>query len=140
MCWNYGEKHFLIFIRVQVVGLCILYKTVDHVLAFVPWSCSISTKFFTADRKGADALLSRVVIHKDVIVVEELSEVFLHVDAVTKGSSDCPVLCHLGILLFELLEIGISFLLKEILFDDCKKSGRSLDEIVDYKGIRATLG
>ena len=51
-------------------------------------------------------------IHRDVAVAEELPEVFFPVDAVTKGSSERIVLCHLGIFQFDPLEVGSTFFLR----------------------------
>ena len=108
-----GEQHFKVLIRVQVVRFCSFYKAVDHCAGFRSMIGLDQHKVLPADRKGADGLLGRVVIHWDVAVIEEPSEVLLLVNAVTKGSSDRSVLCHLGIFQFGPLEIGINFLLKD---------------------------
>ena len=113
MLRDHREKHFKVLIRVQVVGLCSLYKTVDHCAGFCPVVGLDQHEVLPADRKGADGLLGRVVIHRDVAVAEEFPEVFLLVDAVTKGSSDLSILCNLGIFQLDPLEIGINFLLKD---------------------------
>ena len=97
-----GEQHFKVLIRVQVIRFCSLYKAVDHCAGFRSMIGLDQHKVLPADRKGADGLLGRVVIHWDVAVIKEPSEVLLLVDAVTKGSPDRPFLCHLGIFQFGL--------------------------------------
>ena len=49
-----------LLIRAQVVGLCSLYKTVDYCAGFCPVVGLDQHEVLLADRKGTDALLSRV--------------------------------------------------------------------------------
>lgn len=58
--WDHREKHFKVLIRVQVVGLCSLYKTVDHRAGFSPMVGLDQHEVLPADREGTDGLLGRL--------------------------------------------------------------------------------
>ena len=51
------EQYFKVFIRVQVVGFCSLFKAVDHCAGSCPVVELDQHEVFPADRKVVDGLL-----------------------------------------------------------------------------------